>query len=573
MLSSEKDDYGVQAFAKDLWENCLRSKQEKLKNKGKQKERGGGFDKIIREVYENKDTFADPTEDDKARWDEISWYAYTVFRYHRKLRHTAHGLFAKMGHLDDSTIMNFCLLFTRWNIKLIENPSAMNTMRNAAKSERMKATRRAKAQQQKASQVARLPAAVRRKREELEKEKRKEGRKEKADKTKGDGDSKSGSTPKSKAPTGTRSKQRKRTTKFSANDAKDATDAADRRNKEYMLQVAKAFENAKIARDDLEKNGFDTEAALEYMSESEILDSFLEDQKELMKQHEEWAKKEKEKAARPLQSHLLELQKDPARYKIFRHIRGFLRNAAQDFYSDFTFANVDSLRDAAMKVFKKSDDQTHELATAFAGAELFEPSNEEEQQRNEDGLELELAGEVAIAEALMAKSDDKEDQEDQEDEKEEQGPKDSEIQLVDVPMATEADKEKARKWNKTLNSEAFQRDNLKEACARIGISDVRFKSLLLQNPSISLRWWQVIAIAWALDVDGLVADAIGLGKTFQYSGTILQVSVLASLELENLVLEPNIKSPKNNLRNDKRLHLGTYFLNLNMHIKTETNFC
>jgi len=556
MLSSEKDDYGVQAFAKELWEKCLKAKQAKMKEGGKQKERGGGFDKIIKEVYDDKDTFSDPTDEDKARWDEISWYAYTVFRYHRKLRHTAHGLFAKMDHLDDKTIMNLCLLFTRWNIKLIENPQAMQNMRNQAKSERMRATRRAKAQQRKASEVARLPAAVRRKREETEKEKRKEARKEKAGGTKPDGDSKSGSAPKSKPPTGTRSKQRKRTTKFSANDAKDVTEAAEKRNKEYMLKVAELFENAKKAKDALEQNGFDGDAALEYMSDSEILDAFLDDQKQWMKEHEEWANKQKEKAARPLASHLAELQNDPARHRIFRLIRGFLRNAANDFYSDFEFADVDNLKEAALKVFKASEEATHELATAFAGAELFEPTNEETERRNADGLELEVAGDVAITEALIAKSAEKEDKDD---EKEEQATKDSDVQLIDVPIATEADKVKARKWNQTLNSEVFQRDNLKEACARIGISDIRFKNLLLQNPNISLRWWQVIAIAWALDKDGLVADAIGLGKTFQYGGTILQVSVLASLELENLVLEPNIESPKNNLLIDNHLTLEPNF--------------
>ena len=65
-----------------------------------------------------------------------------------------------------------------------------------------------------------------------------------------------------------------------------------------------------------------------------------------------------------------------------------------------------------MKLFKKSKDQTYKLATAFAGAKLFKPTNKEEQQRNKDSLELKLAREVAIAEALMAKLDNKEDQED-----------------------------------------------------------------------------------------------------------------------------------------------------------------
>jgi len=102
-----------------------------------------------------------------------------------------------------------------------------------------------------------------------------------------------------------------------------------------------------------------------------------------------------------------------------------------------------------------------------------------------------------------------------------------------LPPASARARKLAASWKTILNSPLFQPDNLKEAVIDLGIPNDRFKVMPGQNPTISLRWWQVLNAKYNSDrchgyVDGIngafTGDVVGSGKTFEISATILHVS-------------------------------------------------
>jgi hypothetical protein len=71
---------------------------------------------------------------------------------------------------------------------------------------------------------------------------------------------------------------------------------------------------------------------------------------------------------------------------------------------------------------------------------------------------------------------------------------------------------------------------------------------VIPDTNVGLRWWQVIGTKWVTDLattivaqwinGGIVADHIGLGKTFIAGGTVAKVRLRDRGLLENFPVSP-----------------------------------
>lgn len=104
-----------------------------------------------------------------------------------------------------------------------------------------------------------------------------------------------------------------------------------------------------------------------------------------------------------------------------------------------------------------------------------------------------------------------------------------------LPAPDRKYREMAAEWSSMINGPEYQCDKLQAAMERCYIENAKLLRVPGQSPEYVLRWWQIIMVYWAEQVlqekktrGGLIADAIGLGKTFEYGALMLVVSILPS---------------------------------------------
>jgi hypothetical protein len=103
--------------------------------------------------------------------------------------------------------------------------------------------------------------------------------------------------------------------------------------------------------------------------------------------------------------------------------------------------------------------------------------------------------------------------------------------IVCMGRPTEKDLENLAELSKLLNNAKYQRDNIKESMQNLRIKDRHVPRLYRQSLSMPLRWWQIVGINAIVDAREhgkmrgmMLADIVGLGKTFQLAGYMLHVS-------------------------------------------------
>ena len=96
---------------------------------------------------------------------------------------------------------------------------------------------------------------------------------------------------------------------------------------------------------------------------------------------------------------------------------------------------------------------------------------------------------------------------------------------------TVKDLENLAELSKLINNAKYQRDNIIESMRNLWIKDRRKPRLFRQSLSTPLRWWQIVGINAIVDARKhgkmrgmMLADIVGLGKTFQLAGYMLYVS-------------------------------------------------
>ena len=90
--------------------------------------------------------------------------------------------------------------------------------------------------------------------------------------------------------------------------------------------------------------------------------------------------------------------------------------------------------------------------------------------------------------------------------------------------------ERYRELEKWIDNQEFQRQGHKEACERLAIEDPDHPKFEGMNLGMHFKPWQVVAILGLLDIEeaglykgGILADQVGLGKTWMAIGVILYV--------------------------------------------------
>lgn len=103
--------------------------------------------------------------------------------------------------------------------------------------------------------------------------------------------------------------------------------------------------------------------------------------------------------------------------------------------------------------------------------------------------------------------------------------------IVCMGQPTVMDLENLAALGKLMNNAKYQRDNIKESMQNLRIKDRRKPRLFRQSLSTPLRWWQLVGINAIVDARKqgkmrgmMLADIVGLGKTFQLAGYMLHVS-------------------------------------------------
>jgi hypothetical protein len=103
--------------------------------------------------------------------------------------------------------------------------------------------------------------------------------------------------------------------------------------------------------------------------------------------------------------------------------------------------------------------------------------------------------------------------------------------IVCMGQPTVKDLENLAELSKLMNNAKYQRDNIAESMRNLRIKDRRKPRLYRQSLSTPLRWWQVVGINAIVDARKhgqmrgvMLADIVGLGKTFQLAGYMLHVS-------------------------------------------------
>jgi hypothetical protein len=103
--------------------------------------------------------------------------------------------------------------------------------------------------------------------------------------------------------------------------------------------------------------------------------------------------------------------------------------------------------------------------------------------------------------------------------------------IVCMGQPTVKDLESLAKLSKLMDNPKYQRDNIKESMRNLRIKDRRKPRLFRQSLSTPLRWWQLVGINAIVDARKhgkmrgmMLADIVGLGKTFQLAGYMLHVS-------------------------------------------------
>lgn len=106
----------------------------------------------------------------------------------------------------------------------------------------------------------------------------------------------------------------------------------------------------------------------------------------------------------------------------------------------------------------------------------------------------------------------------------------------DLPEVPEHYRQQTQDFNSKINGREYQCDAFREAMQYCMTSQPDRLSVPNQSPNISLRWWQLISVYWAHMVTergytkgGIIADAIGLGKTMEYGGLCAMVSLCLAL--------------------------------------------
>lgn len=114
---------------------------------------------------------------------------------------------------------------------------------------------------------------------------------------------------------------------------------------------------------------------------------------------------------------------------------------------------------------------------------------------------------------------------------EDQEADDVDTDIVCMGEATPTELVNAERLSRLLSNSKYQRDNLKQSLNALRIQDRRFPRLPGQSLGCPLRWWQIVganAIATARrqrKMRGMIlADIVGLGKTFQVAAYMLHVS-------------------------------------------------
>jgi hypothetical protein len=103
--------------------------------------------------------------------------------------------------------------------------------------------------------------------------------------------------------------------------------------------------------------------------------------------------------------------------------------------------------------------------------------------------------------------------------------------IVCMGQPTVKDLENLAELSKLMNNAKYQRDNIIESMRNLRIKDRRKPRLFRQSLSTPLRWWQIVGINAIVDARKhgkmrgmMLADIVGLGKTFQLAGYMLHVS-------------------------------------------------
>jgi SNF2 family DNA or RNA helicase len=88
--------------------------------------------------------------------------------------------------------------------------------------------------------------------------------------------------------------------------------------------------------------------------------------------------------------------------------------------------------------------------------------------------------------------------------------------------------EEMQKW---FNNQAYQRENHKEACSKLGIPNTQHPRLRSMIRSLVFKFWQPVAIMQLLEIKAkdylqgaILADSVGLRKTWECIRFLLKVS-------------------------------------------------
>ncbi|PYH34632.1 uncharacterized protein BO87DRAFT_435891 [Aspergillus neoniger CBS 115656] len=102
----------------------------------------------------------------------------------------------------------------------------------------------------------------------------------------------------------------------------------------------------------------------------------------------------------------------------------------------------------------------------------------------------------------------------------------------DQVEVTQEDIAQLREQQSWLNNEQFQRDNHEEACEKLDISDPKTPHLKGMVGSAILKFWQVVAVWWLIEImasrltkGAILADAVGLGKTYEAIAFIIALTL------------------------------------------------
>jgi SNF2 family DNA or RNA helicase len=116
-------------------------------------------------------------------------------------------------------------------------------------------------------------------------------------------------------------------------------------------------------------------------------------------------------------------------------------------------------------------------------------------------------------------------------------------ELISVTKEDIAELRRQQQW---LDNEMFQWDNHEEACRNLGISDASNPRLPGMVRSAILKFWQPCAIWRIVEImlskktrGAILADSVGLGKTWEGIGVILAVSLTEGCGIRLLQLTFN----------------------------------